>query len=550
MKSLYNASKFFTPLSLSALLCISSPGEISAEITPFVLKQMPLMSRVYHPVSTTNQAAQKHFDSGLANIFAFNHDQAFQEFEKAAQLDPKLAMAYWGMALALGQNINSDVTPENEIRCYELSQVALKLSPKSSANEQAYIQALVTRYTNDPSADLVALRYKYRVAMKKVVSEYFEDLDAACLYAESILNLTPWDYWTWDGKAKAGTMETIEVLESVLKRNPEHLGANHYIIHAWEGSLTPERALLSAYRLVAMAPEFGHLLHMPCHIFLLVGDYSEAIKTSKNAIAADRKYIQSQGMQGDYPLPYLSHNLYVLIHCYTLTEDYANALRTTHELSQHVGAYLEKMPQLAQFSMVPLEVYLYFHRWKELLDYKMPKIQSPYAQAYWHFSRAMAFANLGQPEAAEKEKKLMQQAKLHFQDDEVIANNSAAQVFKIAELSLNATLAEIQGRLSKQMEYLAKAVEIQDRLLYNEPPPWYIPMRSKLGKALLKQERFPEASKAFETALKQLQRNGRLLFGLNLSLKGQGLYWNAFWVQQEMDSALKHAVRPLTLDDL
>jgi tetratricopeptide (TPR) repeat protein len=528
---------------------INFPTAIPAEIPQSALNEMLPMRQIYHPVSTTNWAAQNSFDKGLTYLFAFNHDVAFREFERASQLDPTLAMAYWGMALAIGQNINEDVTPENELKAYHFTQKALKLSFGASASEQAYIKALATRYTNDPSADLIPLRYNYRDAMKKVAAEYFEDLDAASLYAESILDLTPWKYWTLDGKPEKGTLEALEVISSVLRRNPDHIGANHFNIHAWEASPTPERALLSAYRLMTLLPESGHLLHMPCHIFVFVGNYEDAIKTSKNAIAADRQYIQQYGVEG-YPLHYLSHNLYVLARIYMLAEDYQNAINTAFELNQFVQPHVEHMQGHSTYGIVPLEIYLYFHRWKELLTYQLPNTKSPYAQAYWHFSRAVAYAHLGDLDSAQKEEALMQQAKQNLTDDELIAQNPAPKVFYVAELVLKANLASAQKQQSAQIDYLTQAVEAQDKFEYDEPPSWYTPIRSQLGKALLQQERYQEATQVFETALKEYQRNGRLLFGLTLSLKGQGLSWNAFWTQREMTAALRRSLHPLTLDDL
>jgi len=550
MKRASKSAKIFF-IQISFALFILSSISLLAEIPGSSLNKMPPMQQIYHPVSTTNAAAQQSFDRGLTYLFAFNHDIAYKEFQKAAQLDPNLAMAYWGMALALGQNINQDVTPENEIKCYNYAQQALKLSSGASPSEQAYINAVVTRYSNDPSADLIALRFKYREAMKKVAQEYDKDLDAACLYAESILDLDPWKYWTWDGKPKEGTPEAIEILDSVLRQNPDHIGANHYYIHVWEASPIPERALMSAVRLTTLFPESGHLLHMPCHIFVLVGDYETAIKTSKNAIAADRQYIQENGMSGEYPLMYLSHNIYVLTRSYMLSEDYENALKTAMELNKYIQPHFDEMAEVAALSIVPLEVYLYFHKWKELLEYKLPQTdKSGYAQAYWHFSRAVAFANLGDLESAQKEESLMQQAKQKITEAEIISKNPAMDVFKVAEVSLKATFASAKKQQSEHIDYLSKAIEAQDHLAYDEPPPWYIPIRSQLGKVLLQQERYSEAAKVFETALKQLQRNGRLLFGLTQALKGQNLLWNAYWTEREMTAALKIASQPLTLNEL
>jgi len=514
------------------------------------LAEMAPMSEIYHPVSTTIPAAQRSFNRGLTYIFAFNHDLAFKNFEEAAQLDPTLAMAYWGMALALGQNINQDVTPANEKRAYGYSQKALALMSGASPVEQAYIKALTQRYTNDPSADLVTLRYVYRNAMKKLSTDYPEDLDAACLYAESILNLNPWKYWTWDGKPEEGTLEAIEVLKSVLDRNPEHIGANHYYIHAWEESPTPERALLSAFRLTRLLPESGHLMHMPCHIFILCGYYDNAIKTSKKAISADHAYINENGMSGEYPLHYLTHNTRVLARVYMLAEDYVNAIQTADVLNQLIKAYYKDKPDLARFMIPAIEVNLYFHRWNDVLAFSLPPVDYPITQTYWHFSRALAYVNLGDIEAYRKERGLMLESKQKIKDNQEIGNNPGAKVFELAELLLDAAFARYLGHRSTYIEHLTKAVYIQDRLDYDEPPPWYVLNRIELGKALLVEQRYEEAEDVFRQGSKELQRNGRLLFGLYLSLKGQGRTWDAFWVEREMKSALKDATQQLTFDNL
>ena len=547
---IYIRKIFMSRMILAIQLCfvlLATP--LTAETPSSAMEEMPSMRQIYHPVSTTSKAAQESFNTGLTYVFAYNHNIAFREFEKAAKIDPNLAMAYWGMALALGQNINQDVTPENEIRCYEYIQKALKLMSGAPAVEQAYINALATRYTNDPKADLIPLRFKYREAMKKVATEYPEDLDAACLYAESILNLDPWKYWTWDGKPKEGTLEAIDVLNFVLRRNPEHIGANHFNIHAWEESPTPERALLSAYRLTTLLPESGHLLHMPCHIFALVGDYEQAIKTSKHAIAADRQYVQQYGVEG-YPLHYLSHNLYVLARIYLLAEDEENAIKSALELIQFMEPHFAMMPEMGSMAIVPLEIYLYFHRWKEVLDFQLSTQNSPYVTAYWHFSRATAYANLGDMESAQKEQALMLDAKKKLSDSESIAKDPAPKVFQLAELVLNAAIAHANKRESEEMAFLTKAVDIQERLNYDEPPAWYFPIRSQLGKLHLQQNKYQEAEADFKIALKDLQRNGRLLFGLSLALKEEGKHWDAFWVSREMTNALKLSDHPLSLENL
>lgn len=503
-------------------------------------KAFPPMNQIYHPISTTNPEAQKSFNQGLTYIFAFNHDIAYREFEKAAQLDPDLAIAYWGMALALGQNVNADVTPENELKSYELIQKAIKLSSKASANEQAYIAALATRYTDDPRSDLIPLRYHYREAMKKVIEAYPEDLDALALYAESILDLDPWKWWTLDGKPREGTMEAINVLDSVLTRNPDHIGANHYYIHALEESPFPSVALPSADRLLTLLPASGHLLHMPCHIFLITGFYKKALETNTKAVEADRDYIKKNGMEGNYPLHYLRHNLYVLARTYMLMENYPGANKMAMELNDFLKPYYEKDHHLAHFAYVPLEIFLYFQKWKEILAYQPPS-PFPVAQAYLHFSRAMAFAALGDLDSAQKEKDLMLQAKKGIGQDETIANNPASEIFEIAELLINASFAKAENKYEAYFNYLVKAIERQDQLNYDEPPAWFMPIRQTLGFALLEQNQYTAAESVFRKTLQSLQRNGRSLYGLWLSLKGQNRTLDAFWVERELASALENA---------
>lgn len=511
------------------------------EIPQSALKVMPPMNEIYHPVSTVIPEAQKSFDRGLTYTYAYNHDIAFREFEKASISDPNLAMAYWGMALAKGQNVNEDVTRENEILCYRYIQQALKLASQASQNEQAYINALSARYTNKPNADLVPLRFKYRDAMKNVVQLYPEDLDAATLYSESILALDPWKWWTHDGKPNDGVLEAADVLEFVLRRNPDHIGANHFYIHTWEESPYPERALMSADRLTHLLPESGHLLHMPCHIFLLVGDYERALNTNLKAIEQDREYIKNFGMDsGPYPLHYMKHNMYILVRTYVLMEDYDRAIEAALNLNQFIGPYYKAMPHLAYYSTIPLQVYLYFHKWQEILDYPM-QVKDPIAQAYWHFSRAMAFAAKGNIPEAQKERELMRVSKQQVNLSEEIANNPTSKIFELAEVSLEASMAKAQNNIPVYMSCLQDAVVIQEHLNYDEPPLWYVSTRQELGFALLRQGNAVDAEQAFDKVLQSFQRNGRTLFGLALSLKAQGKDLESFWVEREANAALKHA---------
>lgn len=488
-----------------------------------------------HPVSTSNPEAQRLFNHGLAHIFAYNHDLAFREFENASKLDPNLAMAYWGMALALGQNVNTDVDRERELRCYDYIQKALKLSSPRE-EERKYIAALATRYTNDPHVDLTSMRRPYKEAMGKLVQEYPQDLDAATLYAESILDIYPWKWWTPEGKPAEGTLQAAEVLESVLARDPMHIGANHFYVHANEESPHPERALLSADRLTYLFPESGHLLHMPCHIYLLTGDYDKAIQTNMKAIQADWEYILQYGMGGEYPLHYLSHNLYVFARTYMLKGDYPIALQTALLLNQFLKPYIGTNPHLDRYAYVPLEVMLYFNQWNDILNYQILS-KSPVTQSFWHYSRGVALAAQGDVQGALNEKKLLETAQKAIPAEEEISNNPAAKVFELAGVLLDGAIAKAKNQPQEYLKALNQGISLQDQFFYDEPPAWSTPLRQTLGEALLEQSKFSEAETAFKQALQKYQRNPRSLDGLLRSLQGQNRTWDAFWVQRELDSS-------------
>lgn len=490
----------------------------------------PVIERIDHPVSTTNPKAQEYFNEGLTQVFAFNHDLAFFQFEKAAQEDPNLAMAYWGMALALGQNINTDVTPENEKKAFTYSRKALSLP--APPVERAYIEALAVRYSDDPHPDFIALRHKYTDAMQKLVSNYPQDLDATCLFVESILNLNPWRYWTWDGKPLERTMEAIDILQSVLTRDPNHMAANHFYIHSWEESPTPQRALISAFRLTTLYPYGGHILHMPCHIFILCGYYENAIATSKKAIAVDRKYIQEYGMDGPYPLHYLTHNLKVLSRAYLLWGNYEDALKTALELKDFVEPYYRTNDHLAKNLLIPLEVNLFYHHWKEVLATPLPETNDPYVNAYFRFARAFASIRLGDQDAYKQERGKISE----FHPEDEVANNPAQKILELAFLVLDAE--EVRSNSAAYIEKLKQAVSLQDRFDYDEPPPWYLPLRLELGQALLDDKQYVEAEKVFQKGLQEYQRNGFFLKGLYNALKAQNKEWDAFWVERQAKEAL------------
>src|SRR3984893_3663910 len=356
---------------------------------------MPGLGEVHHPVSTKNAQAQKFFDQGLALVYGFNHDEARKSFQRAGELDPKLAMAWWGVALTLGPNYNLPVDREREKAGYDAVQRALALQEGASVAERAYINALAFRYSNDPKTDLHQLDVAYRDAMSKLVKNYPDDLDAATLYAESMMNLNPWKLWLHDGRANEGTEEIVAVLESVLKRDPNHLGANHYYIHAVEASPHPERALPSAARLEKLASAAGHLVHMPAHIYARVGDHPAAAHCNELAAAADRKFLAATHEQGVYRLFYYSHNLHFLAFAASMEGNFAEAKDAAARLVANVAPGVKAMPDLEGFLPTPIVVLFAFERWEDLLKLPVPDSSFLITNAVWHSLRGVAFAHTG-----------------------------------------------------------------------------------------------------------------------------------------------------------
>ncbi|MCC6420649.1 MAG: hypothetical protein IT429_20620, partial [Gemmataceae bacterium] len=365
---------------------------------------LPGLGRHHHPVSTSNKEAQKFFDQGLTLLYAFNHDEAARSFTRAAELDPGLALAYWGIAVAKGPNYNLDADEENWRLAYAALRKALDLAKKAPEPERDYIHALAKRYGPDPKADRHKLAVAYKEAMGALARKYPDDLDAATLYTESAMNLRPWKLWSPDGKPAEGTEEIVTVLEGVLRRSPDHPGANHYYIHATEASPHPERALPSARRLATLVPGAGHLVHMPGHVYMRVGDYAAAAKANEQAIAADQAYIKATGVKGVYPMMYYSHNIHFLAVARGFQGRAADALKAAAALAAHVGPHVEAMPMLEGFLTVPPLLRVRFRRWDDILAAPAPPEKRQLTRATWHFARAVARLAKGQTKDAERER--------------------------------------------------------------------------------------------------------------------------------------------------
>ncbi len=508
---------------------------------------------LHHPVSTKNPQAQQFFDQGLRLIYAFNHDEAARSFQHAVELDPKLAMAYWGVAEAVGPNYNDPADPDRYQKAHEAAQKAADLSAGASPSEQAYVAAMAKRFPADPKSDLKKAAENYHDAMRQVVSQFPDDLDAATLFAEAGMNLHPWGLWHPDGKPEAGTEEIVATLESVLKRDPNHMGAVHYYIHTVEASPTPERALAGANKLASLAPAAGHIVHMPAHIYIRTGDYEAAVKTNQQAAAVDRAYIKATGAQGIYPMMYYSHNLHFIAMCSAMNGNYAEARKNADLLSANVGPHVKEMPPLEGFMTIPLAVEMRFHHWDEILKMPEPDPAMKAATGFWHFGRGMALAGTGKVSEAEAEYKIVSDIEAATPPDMIFQmpiNNKTKDIMKIAKDVLGAQVAVAKKDNAGAIVMLREAVAIQDTLKYGEPPDWFFPVRESLGAVLLMTGDAAGAEKVFRADLERNPRNPRSLFGLHQTLMQQKRDYDAGFIQKQFEASWKGGATALKLEDL
>ena len=540
-------------MKLLALVFVLFAGVHSslAQSSPAVL--MTGLGQHHHTISTKNPDAQRFFDQGLTLVFAFNHEEAARAFRRASELDPHAAMAFWGVALALGPCINLDVDPPHEKAAYEAIQKALSLASSATEKERAYLQALAKRYSSDPNVGLRKLDSEYANAMRELSKRYPDDLDAATLYAESLMDLHPWKLWSLDGLPAEGTEEIVAVLESVLRRDPNHLGANHYYIHATEASAHPEWALASARRLETLAPAAGHLVHMPAHTYMRVGDYSAAAHSDALGAEADRVYLRESGTSGSmYDMMYYCHNLHFLAATYSMGGDFSHAKQAADELAAHVAPILRDMPMAEGYVPYPIFVRVRFHRWDEVLKLPPPNASLSMTTAFWHFARGSAFAAKGLISMAEAERTILETARKQTPADLEFSffSNKAQTFLDLAENVLEARIAAARGDHEGAIKHWEQAVEIEDRLNYGEPPEWFYPIRESLGGALLLNGQADRAEAVFRVDLKQYPRNPRSLFGLLKALEAQKNSADVEEVRKEFEAAWKSADVTLELGDL
>ena len=508
------------------------------------------LGNVDHPVSTKNSEAQKYFNQGVAYLYAFNHAEGIASFKHAAKLDPNLAMAYWGVSLGLGSNYNVSADAAQLTEAYANLQKAIALAPKASEIEQAYIAALTKRYASDPAADRQKLANDYKIAMGELAKKYPDDLDAATLYAESMMNLRPWQLWSLDGKPAEGTLDILALLEGVLKRNANHTGANHYYIHAIEASPTPERGMAAAMRLGRLAPNAGHLVHMPSHIYLRTGDFDEAAKSNDLAIIADRNYIQKSGAKGVYPLMYYNHNIHMLAASHAGNGNAAGAIKAARELEANVKPNVKAMPMLEMFMPYHLVTLTRFHKWDDILKYPQPDAEMKITNAIWRFARGMAFNEAGKLTEAEAEFKALRGIVEMIPADAGFGNSVAHGVLKVAEELLAGEIAMKRGDKKTGIDALRRSAAAEDLVNYNEPPDWHLPTREWLGRGLLRTGDFAGAEAVYRDEIKKHPQNGRALFGLAHALNKQGKTSSAELVRKEFEQVWAGADTKLTVEGL
>jgi Flp pilus assembly protein TadD len=543
-----------------AWVAVAAPGALVAQhaghgvsLPAAATDPYPGLGDLSFPITTASPEAQTFFDYGIGLLYGFNHDEAARYFRRAAELDPQAAMPYWGLALAIGPNYNDTVVDEARARAtYEAVQNAAQRVGGGSKLEQAYVAALARRYPSpDPASDWLGFHRDYSVAMRELSARFPDDLDAATLFAESLMMLRPWQLWTAAGEPAPGTLELVAVLESVLKRNPNHPGANHFYIHAVEASRNLERAIPSATRLMTLAPAAGHLVHMPGHIFLQTGDFELAAATNVKAAAADKAFVARTGASGVYPLMYWTHNLHFIAYARAQQGRYAEALQAAREMVANVGEADAQMQMLEAFKLYPLMIELRFKAWDAILAEAEPEKERAFTHAFWRHARALAWVGKGRLREAGAEQRRFERERAAVPvEARYLQNNTAADLLTLAAAIFDAEIAEARGDAPGSLAAWQRALAAEAALQYDEPPAWFYPIRQSLGAALLRAGQAAEAERVFREALDRAPRDGRLLFGLWQSLEALGRTSEARLVESQHREAWRDATESLTLASL
>ena len=494
----------------------------------------------YHrAITVTDADAQKFFDEGLTLLYGFNHEEAFRSFERAAALEPKAPMPRWGMSLALGTNYNDTATPDRLQQAHLHLTHAQERVANGSEVERAFIDALARRYVATPAdGKQPAREAAYSAAMGEVSKRFPDDLDAATLYAESMMNLRPWKLYTFNGDPEPGTERIVKTLESVMARNPKHPGANHYHIHAVEASRAPDRGVTSAKRLETLVPGAGHLVHMPAHIWMRTGDYIAAARTNAAAALLDERYVKATGAKGLYPTMYYGHNLQFESAAAMMAGNFASARVAGQKTADLVAPMAGEMAMLQPFALQEVLALLRFSRLDEVLAQPAPPAGRDLQTSLYHYTRGAAFAGKGQAADAEKELAALQAAAARVTKDVMYSTvNPAPLVLDVAALDLAARVADARGGGAAAAAAWRRAVSAEDKVGYGEPPDWLFPTREGLGASLMRAGRTAEAERVYRADLVKNRKNPRSLFGLWKALERQGKTAEAAKVKAEFDAA-------------
>jgi tetratricopeptide (TPR) repeat protein len=501
------------------------------------------LGTLHKDITTESEVTQKYFDQGLRLIYAFNHDEAIKSFQEGLKRDSTCAMCYWGIAYALGPNINLPMDTSKVAPAWDAMHKAVRYSVAVTPKERAFIDALAKRYSGDPTASRPALDSAWARAIGKVSRLYPDDDDAATLYAEALMDLRPWNYWTNGGKARApSTMEQLRVAERVVQRNPDHPGACHYYIHAIEASNEAYKALPCAQRLGSLMPGAGHLVHMPTHIYIKLGQWELAAEHNAHAVQADEHYISERHPTGVYPMGYYPHNFHVMWYALQMLGRSEAALDAARNIVQKVPAdVMRQVPPFEGYAPTFLYTLARFSRWDDILKQPAPPSDLRYATAAWHYVRALAHTAEGKPDSAAVERDSLVVITLAMPADKIVGQNSAKAVLQVAVRHLAGEMAARAGRTNLAVEQLGKAVSLEDELIYDEPPDWYMPIRQRLGAVLLAAGRSRQAEKVFRADLVHRPENGWSLYGLAQSLKAQNRSHEATQIEQRFEKAWKTA---------
>ncbi len=501
----------------------------------------------YHrPISSNSPQAQAYFDQGLRLLYAFNHEEAQAAFEEAARRDPTCGICFWGAALSLGPNINLPALPERAEAAWQFLQKAQALAKGASPVERALVGALARRYARPPPGDAQAQRaldIAYANAMRTVARQFPGDPDVATLFAEALMDLRPWQLWTPEGKPQPGTLELISSLERVLAAHPQHPGANHYLIHAVEASPHPERGLAAAERLKTLEPGAGHLVHMPSHVYIRTGQYTEASEANRRAIAADA------AAPHDHPIytTYVAHNFQFLWASTLMEGRSTESLQAARDMLARLPVEMLKgMPEMSYLLAYPALGLARFGRWKDLLAEPLPAADFPIPLALVHGERGLALVRTGDVAGATAALAQLDALRAQTAPDAKVVMNSARDILGIARDVLAAELARARGDLPEALARFQAAVAAEDALGYDEPPDWPSPVRHQLGAALLAAGRAQRAEGVYRADLQRHPHNGWALYGLAQSLEAQGKTAEASAARRDFTEAWKHADVSLT----